>query len=85
MQSALEELEEARTDLIKELSSQLTDDDKKFLISFKAMEPEWGLLGLDNIDQLPAVKWKMFNLSRMPEDKHGEALKKLRDKLDSIE
>ena len=78
----LEELEQARIELNDSLFSQLTDDDKEFLISFKAMEPKWDLLGLDDIDQLPAVKWKMLNLAKMPDDNHKDALKNLQNKLE---
>jgi predicted nucleotidyltransferase component of viral defense system len=75
------ELEETRETLIEALRSGLTEQEKKFLISFKAREPEWALLGLDGIEQLPAVRWKMLNLSKMPRDKHAKALKVLEETL----
>jgi hypothetical protein len=77
---SLEELEAARKRLIAEINQSLTEDEKKFLISFKSMKPEWDLLGMGNIEQiksLPSVRWKLHNLQQMPERKHRQALEKL--------
>jgi hypothetical protein len=46
-------------------------------LSFKATTPEWTLLGIEGIDQLPAVKWKLLNLKKMPKEKHERALQAL--------
>ena len=70
---------EVREHLIQEINAALTEDQKKFLISFKSRNPDWKLLGLDGIEKLPAVRWKMQNLERMPENKHSAALAHLRD------
>lgn len=77
----LDELEAAREQLVSVIHAQLTPDEKRFLISFKAKKPDWGLLGLKDIDKLPAVRWKMLNLKKMTADKHAAALKKLEDVL----
>ncbi len=73
----VEELDEAREKLIEIINTSLTEDERKFLISFKSLSPEWSLLGLQDIDNLPAVKWKMINLQKMPKDKHKQAMQKL--------
>jgi predicted nucleotidyltransferase component of viral defense system len=59
------------------VSIRLTDDEREFLISFKNRKPNWDLLGLDGISQLPAIKWKQINLAKMPEVKHKQALGQL--------
>ncbi len=74
---SVEELEEAREDLIQAIHQGLTGDEKQFLLSFKGRSPNWSLLGLVGIEDLPAVKWKLLNLNKMPEDKHTLALDKL--------
>jgi predicted nucleotidyltransferase component of viral defense system len=74
-------LEEAREDIIS-LTQKLDDKEKEFLISFKSGEPKWDLIGMDGVDKLPAVQWKLLNISKMPKDKHQEALKELERKLD---
>jgi hypothetical protein len=36
----------------------IATDQRAFLLSFKAGGPDWALLGLNGVDQLPAVQWK---------------------------
>lgn len=80
----LDELLQTRKLLVKTINDTMTSDEKRFLISFKSREPEWGLLGLDNaetISQLPSVRWKLINLEKLSEKKHTAALNKLKEKL----
>jgi predicted nucleotidyltransferase component of viral defense system len=74
---SVEELGVARENLIQSIHQGLTEDEKRFLLSFKGRSPNWSLLGLKGIENLPAVKWKLLNLNKMPEDKHRLALDKL--------
>jgi hypothetical protein len=73
-------LEETREEIIS-LTQKLDDKEKEFLISFKSGEPKWDLLGLPNINKLPAVQWKLLNISKMPRSKNEEALRELERKL----
>jgi predicted nucleotidyltransferase component of viral defense system len=78
----LEQLEEARENLIHLINSQMTDNEKKFLLSFKSKTPDWDLLEMENstvIPNLPSVLWKMINLEKMPTQKHKEAYDKLQN------
>ncbi|MFC0805296.1 nucleotidyl transferase AbiEii/AbiGii toxin family protein [Ensifer sp. P24N7] len=75
---SLDALLDVRERLIVEINKAVTDDQKRFLISFKSRNPDWSLLGVDGADKLPAVRWKMQNLERMPEAKHEAALQNLR-------
>jgi predicted nucleotidyltransferase component of viral defense system len=79
------DLEETREALIKAIRTGLTDQEKQFLLSFKAREPNWTLLGLDGVEHLPAVRWKMLNLHKMSKEKHDKALKALEDALSADE
>jgi hypothetical protein len=74
---ALRELEEARDILVREIHKRLTDKEKKFIISVKKGKPEWELLSLRSVDLLPAVQWKLLNISRMGKVKQNTALNKL--------
>ena len=60
----------------------MTNEEREFLISVKTGKPEWNLLGLTGIEDLPAVKWKLMNIKRMDEKKHKKALEKLRNYLE---
>ncbi len=77
----LVELEAVRMRLVDLIHQGLTDSEKSFLLSFKNREPDWSLLGLDGVSELPAIKWKQINLAKMPNDKHTQALAKLKDVL----
>ncbi|MGZ7327027.1 hypothetical protein ACXWRH_09135, partial [Streptococcus pyogenes] len=59
------ELEATREQLVKIINSSLTPQERSFLLSFKNRTPDWALLELSGIDQLPAIRWKMQNLAKM--------------------
>ena len=75
----LEELVAVREHLVELIHQGLTDNEKDFLLSFKSREPDWALLDLEGVSELPAIKWKQINLAKMPEKKHKLALEKLAD------
>ena len=37
---------------------------RHFLLSFERGEPKWELLGVDAINELPAIKWRQHNLNK---------------------
>ena len=59
------------------LKALFTQQDFDFLMSFKRGTPDWQLAPESQIQHLPAVKWKLQNISRMKEEKHIQALKNL--------
>lgn len=77
----LDELVAVRERLVELIHQGLTDNDKRFLLSFKNRQPDWALLGLEGVSELPAIKWKQINLAKMPDDKHKQALDKLKQVL----
>jgi len=70
-------LEETRKIFIQEINNKLTDKQKQFLMSFKAMQPDWQLLEAGDVNHLPAVQWKLLNIKKMPMKKHKMAIQKL--------
>ena len=44
-------------------------------------KPDWSLLGLQGVSELPAIKWKQINLAKMTDDKHRLAVDKLKSVL----
>lgn len=77
----LAELEAVRVCLVELIHQGLTDIETSFLLSFKNREPDWSLLGLNGVSELPAIKWKQINMAKMPNDKHTQALEKLKNVL----
>jgi len=80
----LDELLEARRQLVAEIQRQFTADDRIFLISVKRGDPDWSLIDLPHVKELPAVQWKLKNLENMPEGKHREALERLEQVLEQF-
>ena len=78
---SLEELQSVRQQLVEQIHTGLTSEEKQFLLSFKKGEPDWSLLAIDGVETLPAVKWKQHNLSRMPKNKLQRAYEKLAEVL----
>lgn len=76
-----EELVEARAQLIKRLKTDLSENEKRFLLSVKEGNPDWPLLGVDGIERLPAVQWKLKNIAKMDPAKHRDYIEKLKKKL----
>lgn len=63
-----------RKQLILEIQSKLTKEDKLFLLSFKNDNPDWDLFPFEIAKQLPAVLWKLKNIEKIIEvnsRKHG--------------
>ncbi|MEX5539484.1 nucleotidyl transferase AbiEii/AbiGii toxin family protein [Pseudomonas poae] len=73
----LEQLESARETLLAALRQQFCERDAGFLLSLKQGEPDWTMLNLSGIEQLPAVQWKLRNLRDMSAAKRAEAVMKL--------
>lgn len=78
------ELEQVREALIAAISSGLTGDEKRFLLTFKAGQTEWALLGLSDIEKLPAVRWKLQNLAKLSDAKRRDLVGKLQEALGVI-
>ena len=79
-----ENYEEVREKLILEINKSLTEDDKKFLLTFKKGEPQWELIKLDSLQHFPAIKWKLQNIQALAQNnkaKHAGLLKGLEDTL----
>jgi len=74
---SLDELVEVRRKLVEQFAGGISENEKAFLLSFKRRSPDWTLLELEGVEELPAVKWKQLNLKRMSAEKHAEALRRL--------
>lgn len=80
----LSELEAARRELLLRLGQLITDEDVRFLLSFKRGVPEWQRLSLSGVDRLPAVRWKLANIAKMSPEKHQQSLTLLEKALNRL-
>jgi predicted nucleotidyltransferase component of viral defense system len=58
-------LEEAREALIATITGGMPEAHRQFLLGFKRGAPDWGLIGLPEAADLPAVRWKQLNLDKL--------------------
>ena len=58
----------ARDRMVRELQQGLNADERRFLLSLVVAEPDWSLLGVPHLEQLPGPRWKLQNSERLAED-----------------
>ena len=73
-----DELIAARETLVETLRKEPIQDERPFLVSLKAGQPKWNLMGIEGLEKLPAVQWKLTNIKKIPAKKQKELLEKLR-------
>lgn len=57
--------EATRRKLIDTLKTSLDTTDKRFILSFNKLKPDWSVY---DYQHFPSVKWKLFNLAKFKED-----------------
>jgi len=77
-----EDLIEARDTLIRLLRKKLTDNERIFLLSLQSGQPNWDVMGIKGIENLPAIRWKLLNIKKIGTRKHSELLAMLKKTLD---
>jgi predicted nucleotidyltransferase component of viral defense system len=67
----LKELTDTRETLIETIVGKMPDAHRQFLISFERGAPNWGLLGLPAVAELPAVKWRQLHLDKLSKERRA--------------
>ncbi len=78
---SLNELQSVPANMVDSLKAQFTQTDFDFLYSFKSGKPNWNLAPHAQIQNLPAVQWKLININKMSATKHAEALATLENSM----
>ena len=76
-----QDYENTRIQLVKTINSLLTENDKTLILSFKAGNPDWNLSNIMQLQNLPAIKWKLQNIQKLQSNdkkKHEIMLDNLR-------
>jgi hypothetical protein len=74
---SLESLYAAREELIATVQRVLTDQDRQFLLAVKRGDADWSTFPIPDAERLPAVQWKLHNLSLMEKGRRQKALQSL--------
>nr|WP_319399129.1 nucleotidyl transferase AbiEii/AbiGii toxin family protein [uncultured Carboxylicivirga sp.] len=80
-----DDYELTRALLIKTIGERLTDNDKRFLLSFESGEPDWELFPIPVLKDLPAIQWKLLNINKLKKvnaKKHAQMVTHLKEVLD---
>jgi hypothetical protein len=59
----------------------MPDDHRKFLVSFERGLPDWSLLALSGITDLPAVRWRQQNLDKLKPAARSDLVARLEEVL----
>lgn len=78
---ALDALLDTRERLFRELPAALDVDEREFLRSLVRAQPDWLLLGISHIAELPAVRWRLQNLGQLSRSQ-PDRFRRLADALD---
>lgn len=73
----LNALLDVRLKLIREVVGGMPTHHKEFLLSFYARQPKWDLLDINEVSQLPAVRWREANLDKAGKGTQEELVRKL--------
>jgi hypothetical protein len=73
----------ARERLISELPKSLSSEERQFLVSLAAAEPEWKLLGFAKLGEMPGPRWKLQNLQTLAK-KNPVKFRSQQTKLDEL-
>lgn len=73
--------EQTRVDLLHSIHNSLSESDKKFLLGFKNLNPDWKVYSFQHF---PGIAWKIENLKKLKEnnpEKHSALLELLKKTL----
>ncbi len=59
------DLAEARAELVRQVHALLDDRARRFLLAIHDCQPDFDVLGMTGIDELPAIRWKLLNLKKL--------------------
>jgi hypothetical protein len=76
---SMEELKAIQSRLPQLLAPSLDSEERQFLLSMKSGDPDWGVLGIEGLQEMPALKWKLMNIRKMDASKREEQVRMLRD------
>ncbi len=79
---AIEELIRTQHEMIKTLIGGMPDHHRAFLIGFERGEPDWSLLRISHVAELPAIRWRQRNLDKLNPEQRFDLVELLRASLE---
>jgi predicted nucleotidyltransferase component of viral defense system len=78
---AIDELVKTQHEMIEVLIGEMPDHHREFLIGFERGEPDWSLLKIGHVAELPAIRWRQRNLDKLKPDQRSALVELLRTSL----
>lgn len=78
---AIDELVKTQHEMIEALIGAMPDRHREFLIGFERGEPDWSLLKIGHLAELPAIRWRQRNLGKLKPDQRTALVELLRTSL----
>lgn len=75
---SLESLLAIREEMIAKMFGEMPEAHREFLVSFKAGQPDWSLVAVPGMKDLPAVKFREQKLAALDPDARAKQLEKLK-------
>tara|TARA_B100000378_G_scaffold264805_1_gene248806 strand:+ start:219 stop:1142 length:924 start_codon:yes stop_codon:yes gene_type:complete len=79
---AIEELIETQHEMIEMLIGGMPDYHREFLIGFERGEPDWSLLKIGHVAELPAIRWRQRNLDKLSPEQRSVLIELLQSSLE---
>jgi len=74
---SIETLNNAREQLIETITGGMPPEHQRFLISFEKGAPDWDLLEIQHVADLPAVRFRQLNLDKLGDDARTDLITRL--------
>ncbi len=68
---SIEELIGTQESMIAALIGEMPDHHRKFLIGFEQGEPDWSMLKVSHVADLPAIRWRQRNLDKLSHEQRA--------------
>jgi predicted nucleotidyltransferase component of viral defense system len=78
---AIDELVQTQHEMIEVLIGAMPDHHREFLIGFERGEPDWSLLKIGHVAELPAIRWRQCNLDKLKPEQRSALVELLRSSL----
>lgn len=69
---SLDALLETREKLFREFPASLVANERDFLRTLALARPDWSLLGIPHLEELPAIRWRLQNLRELARSQPGK-------------
>lgn len=65
------DLSATRDRLVATIVGEMPQAHRDFLLSFERGTPDWDILGIEGVSELPAVQWRQINLAKLSQEKRA--------------